>query len=108
MLFYDTYNNGGLKMSTKSDASNRYTSRNYDRINIIVKKGMRDHIKEYATAKGMSINRLINRALADTVPGFEMIDGIPIDKRGPETLTGTAPVDQERSDGNDGTEKKPF
>lgn len=79
-------------MSTKSDASNRYTSRNYDRINIIVKKGMKDHIKEYATAKGMSINRLINRALADTVPGFEMIDGVPVDKR----ATGTAPADHDQ------------
>lgn len=95
-------------MSTKSDASNRYTAKNYDRMNIIVKKGMRDHIKEYATLKGVSVNRLINRALADTVPGFEMIDGIPIDKRGPEKTTGTAADDQERSDGNDGTGKKPF
>lgn len=89
-------------MSTKSDASNRYTSRNYDRMNIIVKKGMRDHIRKYATAKGVSVNRLINGLLHDHVPGFEMIDGVPIDKRGPETTTGTAPADQDCSDGNDG------
>ena len=100
----------GVKMSTKSNASNRYTSRNYDRMNIIVKKGMRECIREYATQKGVSVNRLINGLLHDHVPGFEMIDGVPIDKRG----TGTAPGDQDRSDGNEGTgnhdgnRKKPF
>ena len=91
-------------MSTKSDASNRYTSRNYDRMNIIVKKGMRDHIREYATAKGVSVNRLINGILADQVPGFDPVDGIPIDKRGQEP----APADKDCSDGNDGNRKKAF
>lgn len=91
-------------MSTKSDASNRYTSRNYDRMNIIVKKGMRECIREYATLKGVSVNRLINGLLHDNVPGFEMIDGVPIDKRG----TGTASADQDQGDGNDGNDKKPF
>ena len=85
-------------MSTKSDASNRYTSRNYDRMNIIVKKGMRDLIREYATLKGVSVNRYINGLLRDNIPGFEMIDGVPIDKRATDTTTGTAPGDQDRGD----------
>ena len=92
-------------MSTKSDASNRYTGRNYDRISLIIKKGMRDLLREHAEKSGVSVNRLINGLLRDHVPGFEMIDGIPIDKRGLETRTGTAPVDQ---DGNDGNRKKTF
>ena len=101
-------------MSTKSDASNRYTSRNYDRMNIIVKKGMRECIREYAAAKGVSVNRLINGLLHDHVPGFEMIDGVPIDKRATETTTEPAPADQDqdgRHDGNgnhDGNRKKAF
>ena len=60
---------------------------------------MRECIREYATQKGVSVNRLINGLLHDHVPGFEMIDGVPIDKRGPETTTGTAPDDQDCSDG---------
>lgn len=86
-------------MSTKSKASNRYTEKNYDRMTLVVKKGMRDHIRKYATAKGVSVNRLINGILADQVPGFDPVDGVPIDKRGSETTTGTAPADQDRSDG---------
>ena len=101
-------------MSTKSNASNRYTSRNYDRMNIIVKKGMRDLIRKHAALDGVSVNRFINGLLRDNVPGFEMIDGVPVDQRRPETTTGTAPGDQDRSDGNEGTgnhdgnRKKPF
>lgn len=83
-------------MSTKSNASNRYTGRNYDRISLIIKKGMRDLLREHAEKSGVSVNRLINRALAETVPGFEMVDGVPVDKRGPETTTGTAPADHDQ------------
>ena len=86
-------------MSTKSNASNRYTSRNYDRMTLVVKKGMRDLLREHADKSGVSVNRLINRLLHDNVPGFEMIDGVPIDKRATETTTGTAPDDQDCSDG---------
>lgn len=89
----------GVKMSTKSKASNRYTEKNYDRMTLVVKKGMRDHIRKYAAAKGVSVNRLINGVLSDQVPGFDPVDGIPIDKR----RQGPAPADQERSDGNEGT-----
>lgn len=98
----------GVNMSTKSNASNRYTAKNYDRMNIIVKKGMRDLIRKHAALDGVSVNRFINRLLHDHVPGFEMIDGVPVDKRGPENTTGTAADDQERSDGNDGNRKKAF
>lgn len=79
-------------MSTKSDASNRYTFRNYDRMNIIVKKGMRDLIRKHAALDRVSVNRFINGLLRDNVPGFEMIDGVPVDKR----ATGTAPADQDQ------------
>ena len=101
-------------MSTKSDASNRYTSRNYDRMTLVVKKGMRDLLREHADKSGVSVNRLINRLLHDNVPGFEMIDGVPIDKRATETTTEPAPADQDqdgRHDGNgnhDGNRKKAF
>lgn len=83
-------------MSTKSDASNRYTGKNYDRISLIIKKGMRDLIRKHAALDGVSVNRFINGLLRDNVPGFEMIDGVPVDKRGPETTTGTDPADQDQ------------
>ena len=95
-------------MSTKSNASNRYTSRNYDRMNIIVKKGMRDLLREHADKSGVSVNRLINRLLHDHIPGFEMIDGVPIDKRATDTTTGTAPADQDQDGRHDGNGKKAF
>ena len=81
-------------MSTRSHASNRYTAKNYDRMTLVVKKGMRDLLREHADKSGVSVNRLINRLLHDHVPGFEMIDGVPVDQRKPDTTTGT--------------EKKPF
>ena len=93
----------GVEMSTRSHASNRYTAKNYDRMTLVVKKGMRDLLREHADKSGVSVNRLINRLLHDHVPGFEMIDGVPVDQRKPDTTTGTAPGDQDRSDGNEGT-----
>lgn len=55
-------------------ANNKYNSANYDRLAVNVKKGEREKIKEHAEHKGESISGLINRLLADEVPGFDPID----------------------------------
>lgn len=44
----------------KIAASNRYAARNYDRINIAIKKGYKDAIADYIAVKGYtSINNYI-------------------------------------------------
>lgn len=48
----------------KIAANNRYTNKAYDRINLAVKKGKKDRIKEKADEMGISINAYIN-ALID-------------------------------------------
>ena len=44
---------------SQKEATARYNRKTYDRINIIVKKGQRQIIKDYAAAQGKSLNRFI-------------------------------------------------
>ena len=54
-------------MSAYSDAQKeataRYNKKAYDRINIIVRKGQRDIIKDFAARQGKSLNRFICDAI---------------------------------------------
>ena len=43
----------------QKEATARYNKKSYDRINIIVKKGRRQIIKDYAAGQGKSLNRFI-------------------------------------------------
>ena len=43
----------------QKEATARYNKKSYDRINIIVKKGQRQVIKDYAASQGKSLNRFI-------------------------------------------------
>ena len=47
----------------QQEATARYNKKAYDRIDIIVPKGKRQIIKDYAKSKGMSTNRFINEAI---------------------------------------------
>ena len=47
------------KTYTSAAVKNRYAAKNYDRINLFVKKGQRDAIKQRAEALGMSLNEYI-------------------------------------------------
>ena len=47
----------------QQEATARYNKKAYDRIDIIVPKGKRQVIKDYAKSKGMSTNRFINEAI---------------------------------------------
>jgi hypothetical protein len=55
-------------------ANNKYNTNNYDRINLVVKKGEKDKIKAQAERSGESVNGFINRILAAEVPGFEPVE----------------------------------
>ena len=44
---------------SQKEATARYNKKAYDRINIIVKKGQREIIKEFAAKQGKSLNRFV-------------------------------------------------
>ncbi len=44
---------------SQREATARYNKKTYDRINVIVKKGQRQAIKDFAASQGKSINRFI-------------------------------------------------
>ena len=44
---------------SQKEATARYNKKAYDRINIIVKKGQREIIKNFAASQGKSLNRFI-------------------------------------------------
>lgn len=43
----------------QKEATARYNKKNYDRINLIVHKGQRQFIKDFAAKQGKSLNRYI-------------------------------------------------
>ena len=47
------------KTHTSAAVKNRYNSKTYDRIEIVVKKGDKDIIKQKAASKGMSVSEYI-------------------------------------------------
>lgn len=51
--------------AAKIAANNRYSDKNYDRINLAVPKGQKDIIKKYADSIGLSINAFIISAVSE-------------------------------------------
>ncbi len=47
----------------QKEATARYNKKNYDRIDVIVKKGHRQIIKDFAASQGKSLNRFICDAI---------------------------------------------
>ncbi len=47
----------------QKEATARYNKKTYDRIEIIVKKGQRQVIKDFAASRGKSLNRFICDAI---------------------------------------------
>ena len=43
----------------QKEATARYNKKKYDRINLVVHKGQRQEIKDYAASQGKSLNRFI-------------------------------------------------
>ena len=44
---------------SQKEATARYNKKAYDRINIIVKKGQRQVVKDFAASQGKSLNRFV-------------------------------------------------
>ncbi|MBE6948641.1 MAG: antitoxin [Ruminococcaceae bacterium] len=47
----------------QKEATARYNKKAYDRIDVIVPKGKRQIIKDFAASQGKSLNRFINDAI---------------------------------------------
>jgi len=50
-----------------AESINRYMSKAYDRITMLVKKGEKEEIKAHAAACGESVNAFIKRAIMETM-----------------------------------------
>ena len=50
---------------TSAAAKNRYNDKAYDRINLVVKKGMKEFYQQRAEAQGLSLNAYINKLLEE-------------------------------------------
>lgn len=48
---------------TSAEVKNRYNTKAYDRLSIVVPKGKKEIIQEYAKTKGDSLNGFINRLI---------------------------------------------
>lgn len=49
----------------QKEATARYNKKTYDRIDVIVKKGQRQIIKDFAASQGKSLNRFICDAIEE-------------------------------------------
>jgi len=49
---------------TSSECKTRYNKKKYEEIKLRVYKGEKDQIKAFATAKGMSMNEFISKAIS--------------------------------------------
>ena len=58
-----------ITMGGKASAAskNAWNARNYDRINLIVKKGQKQVIQQHAEKNGESVNGFINRAIEEAM-----------------------------------------
>ena len=61
-MFMDKYSK---YYKSQKDATARYNKKAYDRINVVVPKGKRELIKEFAASQGKSLNRFICDAIEE-------------------------------------------
>lgn len=60
----------------QKEATARYNKKAYDRIDVIVPKGKRQKIKDFAASQGKSLNRFICDAI-----DFQMVEDCPDGKQ---------------------------
>lgn len=64
----------------RKKANEKYNAKAYDQVKIIIKKGQREQVKEFAESQGLSLNAYINKLIADdmgealTVPSKQQGD----------------------------------
>lgn len=52
---------------TSAAVKNRYNDKAYDRITIVVPKGQKQVIKDFAEARGESVNSFVQKAIAEAM-----------------------------------------
>lgn len=58
---------GGEKMAGKTEYKNKWQSENCERISLVVKKGKKQTIKDFATKQGDTLNGFINKAIDEKI-----------------------------------------
>ena len=61
------------KGNSQTRAKNKYNSKNYDSLRIVVKKGKKAIIRQYAQEQGKSINGLVNELLEEKIPQLKVL-----------------------------------
>ena len=54
-------------MPDRTDYKNKWQKENVDRVNLIMPKGQKATIQDYAKSRGESLSGFINRAIAETM-----------------------------------------
>ena len=54
-------------MAGKTEYKNKWQAENCERISLVVKKGRKQAIKEFAAAKGDTLNGFINKAIDEKI-----------------------------------------
>ena len=68
-----------------AESINRYMSKTYDRITILVKKGRKDEIKAHAAAQGESVNAFLQRAISEAIERDKAIQsGFAVPEKTPD------------------------
>lgn len=68
---------------SQTTAKNKYNAKSYDRISVIVKKGVKDEWKAEAEKLGLSLNAFVERAVNQMIKQenvIKMVLEIPLDK----------------------------
>jgi predicted HicB family RNase H-like nuclease len=55
------------KTHTSNEVKRRYNEKTYDRLQLVVPKGKKDAIRNYAISNGESLNSFVNRAIDETM-----------------------------------------
>ena len=59
--------NGGEAMAGKTEYKNKWQAENCERISLVVKKGRKQFIKDFAAKQGETLNGFINKAIDEKI-----------------------------------------
>jgi hypothetical protein len=55
------------KTHTSNEVKRRYNEKTYDRLQLVVPKGKKDDIRDFAVANGESLNGFVTRAIDEAI-----------------------------------------
>lgn len=66
-VLYTNNIQGDGKMAGKTEYKNKWQAENCERISLVVKKGKKQTIKDFATKQGDTLNGFINKAIDEKI-----------------------------------------